>query len=179
MDGRYRVPDDVAVATGRSGTLCSLSGDTEGAVRRFGQALEAFVRLDLRYEAARTHLLSARALGEHDQPTPSPRHGRPLAMFDNLNAAADVDEAAAYLRTLGVRAARTGPRGTPELTRREQQVLSLLEEGLTNQQIATRLFLTRKTVEHHVRSLLAKLNVSSRTEAVARVMRDRHRSAPD
>ena len=124
-------------------------------------ALEAFVRLDLRYEAARTHLLPARALGAGARAAAVTEAWAAFAMFDSLNAAADVDETAAYLRYLGVRAARTGPRGAPELTRREREVLSLLERA---DEPADRqpLFLTRKTVEHHVHSLLTKLGVSNR-----------------
>jgi DNA-binding NarL/FixJ family response regulator len=59
------------------------------------------------------------------------------------------------------------------LTARELEILALLEEGLTNQQIASRLSLTVHTVKNHVHSLLAKLGVGSRVEAsrVARAMK--------
>ena len=59
------------------------------------------------------------------------------------------------------------------LTAREVEILALLEEGLTNQQIASRLTLTVHTVKNHVHSLLAKLGVGSRVEAsrVARAIR--------
>lgn len=59
------------------------------------------------------------------------------------------------------------------LTAREQEILGLIEEGLTNQQIASRLSVTVHTVKNHVHSLLAKLGVGSRAEAskVARAMR--------
>lgn len=59
------------------------------------------------------------------------------------------------------------------LTAREVEILALIEEGLTNQQIASRLSLTVHTVKNHVHSLLAKLGVGSRAEAsrVARAMR--------
>jgi DNA-binding NarL/FixJ family response regulator len=62
---------------------------------------------------------------------------------------------------------------TSSLTSREAEILRLIEEGLTNQQIATRLSVTVHTVKNHVHSLLAKLGVGSRAEAsnVARAMR--------
>ncbi|MEU4362975.1 AAA family ATPase [Promicromonospora sp. NPDC023987] len=69
-------------------------------------------------------------------------------------------------------AGRTGPAATPPsddglaaLTAREQQVLALVAEGLTNGQIAERLFISAKTASVHVSAILRKLNVSTRTEA--------------
>jgi NarL family two-component system response regulator LiaR len=54
-----------------------------------------------------------------------------------------------------------------ELTAREKDVLAMLIEGLSNPEIAQRLFLSRSTVKFHVSSILAKLGASSRTEAVS------------
>jgi DNA-binding NarL/FixJ family response regulator len=76
------------------------------------------------------------------------------------------------LRELGVRGIPRGPRastrGNPAgLTRREIQVLTLLVRGDTNGALARRLHISAKTVDHHVSSILEKLDVCSRTEAVA------------
>jgi len=54
------------------------------------------------------------------------------------------------------------------LSERELEVLQLLAEGLTNQEIAARLFLTLNTVKVHTRNIYSKLNVHSRTQAIAR-----------
>lgn len=64
-----------------------------------------------------------------------------------------------------------GPRPTTRdniagLTTREMQVLALLGESLQNAEIAKRLFRSSRTVEHHLASILAKLAVESRGEAV-------------
>jgi DNA-binding NarL/FixJ family response regulator len=62
--------------------------------------------------------------------------------------------------------------GVPDtLTPREQQVLALVAEGLTNGQIAERLFISAKTASVHVSAILRKLGVSTRTEAALRVPR--------
>lgn len=96
---------------------------------------------------------------------------RALAVFTRLGARPMVAIIAQKLRALGIRdipkgpqsAARSNPAG---LTAREVEVLSLVAEGLPNQQIARRLFLSSKTVEHHVSAVLSKLGARTRGEAV-------------
>ena len=71
-----------------------------------------------------------------------------------------------------IQASRETPTTAIELTNREQEVLELLVEGLNNNQIAERLVVSRSTVKFHVSSILSKLGVSSRTEAVALALKN-------
>ncbi|WP_455432823.1 ATP-binding protein [Streptosporangium soli] len=76
------------------------------------------------------------------------------------------------LAALGRRARFTGKPTTAVagLTEREREVLALIAEGLTNREIAERLFIAQKTVSVHVSNILGKLGVSSRTQAAALVL---------
>lgn len=72
---------------------------------------------------------------------------------------------------LRVRAHWTNRPGPFDLTAREQEVLDALALGLSNAQISRRLFVSPKTVDHHVSSILSKLRVPSRGVAVAEARR--------
>jgi DNA-binding NarL/FixJ family response regulator len=91
---------------------------------------------------------------------------RALAAFEELGAAGEADRSAALLRSLGV-VPRTGPKGLGALTAREQDVLRLVQSGLSNPEIAERLYISRKTAAHHVSNILTKLGLRNRTEAAA------------
>ena len=65
-------------------------------------------------------------------------------------------------------ATRAAPAG---LTAREQEVLALLSEGLPDREISRRLFISERTVHHHVSAVLAKVGVSSRTAAAREAAR--------
>ena len=71
------------------------------------------------------------------------------------------------LRSLGVTVRLGSDGGLDQLSRREREVVPLLAEGLSNAEIAQRLFVTPKTVEHHVTSILSKLGLRTRAEVAA------------
>jgi len=92
-----------------------------------------------------------------------------LDILDTLGATAVADKLRQALRDQGVSTPRRrrvtrGP--GVGLTARQSEVLSLLAEGLSNIDIADRLFLSPRTAEHHVAAVMSKLNASSRDEAV-------------
>ena len=83
----------------------------------------------------------------------------------------DPEELLARVRRLLPAALAGGPK-THELTRRELEVLSLLVEGLGQDEIAEKLFISPKTVGKHIEHILRKLGVHSRAQAVALAVRD-------
>jgi ATP/maltotriose-dependent transcriptional regulator MalT len=96
-----------------------------------------------------------------------------LQIFDRLGARPAAELARRRLRTSGVRRIPRGPQDSTRrhpagLTERQAEVLQLLIQGLTNPQIAERLVVSVRTVDHHVAAILQKLGVGSRHEAVAR-----------
>ena len=99
-----------------------------------------------------------------------------LPMLDALDARAVAAIVRARLREVGVNSVPRGisprTRANPAgLTARQLGVLVLLSEGLSNADIAARLVISRKTTDHHVSAILAKLSVRSRGEAVAAARR--------
>jgi DNA-binding CsgD family transcriptional regulator len=148
------------LATGR---VAAARGDRPDA--HLERSIERFSALGMPFEAAHARLELAFAI--RDRPEVAAEEAvRALAGFEQAGAERDADRAAALVRELGG-PARTGPRSVGLLTKREREVLRLLGEGLTNADIATRLFISRKTAEHHVGNVLGKLHLRSRAEAAA------------
>ncbi len=95
-----------------------------------------------------------------------------LTIFEQLGAAPAALALRKQMHASGVRGVPRGSRTSTQsnplgLTQREAEVLALLAEGLRNSVIAKQLFVSTKTVDHHVSAILTKLGVPSRAEAVA------------
>jgi DNA-binding CsgD family transcriptional regulator/tetratricopeptide (TPR) repeat protein len=136
-----------------------LDGDWNGAARRWQD-------LGCPYEAALA------LLGSQDEE----KLREAVAILADLGAAATIRVARRKMRTLGIRSIPAGPRTATRahpmgLTRREHEVLDLLVDGRTNAEIAEQLFISAKTVDHHVSGVLAKLGVPDRNAAASEAVR--------
>jgi DNA-binding NarL/FixJ family response regulator len=147
------------------GKVALASGHTDATALLRSAAL-AFARSGAPLPASRARLALARSLVTRDRGLAVTEARSALQALDRMGATAEADRAAAFLRELGVKG-RTGPRDVGLLSRREHEVLGLVAGGLSNAEIAERLFISTKTAGHHVSNILAKLALRSRTEAAA------------
>jgi DNA-binding NarL/FixJ family response regulator len=94
-------------------------------------------------------------------------------MDDLLRAVQSVAAGGTYVDPVlaGTLAATSVGKELPDLTQRERDVLRLLADGLTNEEIGKRLFISAETVRTHVRKAMDKLDADTRTQAVARALR--------
>ena len=98
-----------------------------------------------------------------------------LSIFDDLGAKPAATLVRSRLRSLGVEAIPRGPRHETSsnpagLTARQLEVLGAIVDGLSNAEIADELFISKKTVEHHVSAIYSKLGVDTRTRAISTAM---------
>ena len=160
----------MAVAALARGRVCLAAGtgDPQACLR---EALAGFARAQMPIEVAHSRLELANALLTERPEVAMAEARAALEVFDRLQAARHADAAGAVLRSLGVRT--TARRGGGLLTKREAEVLDLLGHGLSNPEISDRLYISRKTVEHHVGNVLSKLGLRSRAEAAAYATRSK------
>ncbi|MBS1888018.1 MAG: AAA family ATPase [Actinobacteria bacterium] len=159
-----------AAATAR---YTALLGDDDQIDPLLAQATAAHERVDFAFEEARTKLI----FGERLRRARRRVDARPLLAaaesgFRAQGAARWADRAAAELRSTGHRdasaMAAVGDGALPDLTGREREVLDLVVGGATNAKVAATLFVSPRTVEHHLRSIYRKAGVRSRAELAAR-----------
>jgi len=143
------------------------SGEAAGiAVTDLESAIAAFTVARLPLEAAGARLRLAELVRTSDPALARVEARTAAESFAWLGASTELDRASALLRELGA-PARAGAHHVGSLTDREEEVLALVSQGLSNPQIAERLYISRKTASHHVSNVLTKLGVQNRAEAAA------------
>jgi ATP/maltotriose-dependent transcriptional regulator MalT len=165
---RAKQPPMYAQASLSAARIALASGSDAEAL--FEKACTLFEASGMPFETALARLEWAEVLGAADRAIASEDARLTLSLFEQLHARPYADRATALLRKLGA-GTRPGPRTSGPLTSRERQVLNLVSHGLSNLEIGERLFISPKTVEHHVGRILFKLGLRTRAEAVAWALR--------
>jgi DNA-binding NarL/FixJ family response regulator len=153
------------------GMVATADGDSDRAIELLQRALAGFERLGVPYEIARTKTLLANALPDGD------------AMLADAIATAESLMGSRGRAGEPVTAASDGAQpGGPPLTDREREILALIGEGISNQEIAARLVLSPRTVERHVSNIYLKLGLegrSSRAAAASYAVRSSFKGGPN
>lgn len=155
------------------GAVAACAGDHTQARAAFEDAADLFARLGAPFEHGRARVGLARALAALHRPDASAVELRAaLTVFKNLGAAREVEAAAALLSELTEAPKKREPGPISRLTEKELEVLRLAAQGLTDKEIAARLRRSEHTIHRHVANILTKLDLPSRTAAVAYALRE-------
>lgn len=141
---------------------------TGTADEHFEEAIRLHRASGTAMELAKTELLYGNRLRRRRKPKAAREHLRDaVRIFQSYQADHWIARAQAELRAAGD---PTGePKDHPDLTPQQAQIARLVAEGATNREIAARLFLSHRTVEHHLRNIFARLGVRSRVELTRRL----------
>ncbi|HEU4449895.1 MAG TPA: response regulator transcription factor [Gaiellaceae bacterium] len=171
VDGLVGTAGLRACADRAEGVLAAARGDHERARRLLEDAVDGFRRCGAPFEAALARLdLAASLVSLGRAETAEQEAASARDRLRDLGAEPEASRAEALLAELRRAAQGPGGRESP-LTPREEEVLRLLADGLTNHEIAARLVLSEHTVHRHVTNILRKVGVRSRTAAVAQAAR--------
>ena len=142
----------------------ALAAGAGGAAKsHLDAALREFVRLEMPFETAQTRLLIAQALRKLDPEVAQAEASAALAVFEKLGANVNAGAIATLLRETET----SNTSNLAGMSPREVEVLRLVAQGMSNQDIADQLVLSKHTVHRHVSSILAKLALPSRAAAAA------------
>lgn len=157
-------PDDLAL----SARCRALLAPGEEAVEHYRTALDLHARGTRDFERARTELLFGSALRRLRRRTEArDRLHSALEAFEHFGAPHCAVRARAELRALGAPAApRHAVNPTARLTAQQLLVARMVAEGATNREIAARLALSPRTIDHHLRGVFTRLGIRSRIELV-------------
>ncbi|MGW0198011.1 ATP-binding protein [Nonomuraea sp. NPDC003201] len=160
-------PCDTDWARGLLARCRALLSDDAAADRLYREAIERLERTLLRPDLARAHLLYGEWLRQNRQPAEARAQLRTAyEMFVSIGMEAFAERARRELLATGetIRRRKNEASTSDELTAQEQQIALLVRDGLTNPEVAARLFLSPRTVEWHLRKVFTKLGISSRRQ---------------
>ncbi|KAB8189455.1 AAA family ATPase [Nonomuraea phyllanthi] len=148
----------------RCRALLAEPGEAEGL---FQEALDLHGQAAYEFEAARTRLLYGSALRRDRRPGAARTHlHAALETFERHGARLWTEQARAELRASGEPVRPAPVVTTGQLTAQQLQIARMVAEGATNKEVAEQLFLSRRTVEHHLRNIFSRLGIRSRVELV-------------
>ncbi|MGH2618920.1 MAG: LuxR C-terminal-related transcriptional regulator, partial [Thermomicrobiales bacterium] len=159
-----------AVSSFSKGVVAVACGDYEEARRRFEDAVDLFDQSSAPYEAARARLELGNVLAALGRTEAAAREARAaFVALDQIGAARERERATALLRHVASSSPERAADKTPAagLTRRELEILRHVAQGLSDKEVATTLDISEHTVHRHIANVLNKLDVPSRTAAVA------------
>jgi DNA-binding CsgD family transcriptional regulator len=146
----------------------------DDAAAHFEEALARHEGPGRPFDLARTQLAYGETLRRARRRREARTHLREaLGTFERLGAAPWAERAGAELRATGETARRRDPSTLSQLTPQELQIIRLVGEGGTNREIGAQLFLSRRTIDYHLRNVFVKLGVSSRAELIRLQLADR------
>jgi ATP/maltotriose-dependent transcriptional regulator MalT len=151
--------------------VAAATGDLDGARRQHEDALDLFNRSGATLEAARARLELAAVLSQAGRVDAAASEvQRAVTQLSKITARLELARAERQLTEIRGQAPGDA-RDTAGLTRRELDVLRLIAKGLSNQRVGEQLFISEHTVHRHVANTLSKLDVPSRSAAVAEAAR--------
>jgi DNA-binding CsgD family transcriptional regulator len=147
------------------------------AIREFEAALD--LRGEARpFDLARIQLLYGEHLRRERRRVDARGHLRSaLEAFERLQAEPWAERARSELRASGETARKRDPSALSQLTAQELQIAGLVSEGLANKEIAARMFLSKRTIDYHLRNIFLKLGITSRTQLAGFQLDDETREA--
>jgi DNA-binding CsgD family transcriptional regulator len=143
----------------------ALLTDGQAAESLYQQAISQLRGSRMTVHLARAHLLYGEWLRRENRRTDAREQLRTsYQMFAPMGAEGFAGRAARELLATGERVRKRTPETAVRLTAREIQIARLADEGMSNPEIAARLFVSRRTVEYHLTKIFTKLGIRSRTQ---------------